>query len=592
MITNEFIFADNYKLLKKLGQGGMGSVYLAQDLKTEKNVALKTLVLESVLDDETRENSIYNFKREARALSKLNHTNIVNLYGFGQENENLHYIVMELIDGQPVSKILGFHPLPVEIVLSIAIQIGDALAYIHRNGVIHRDVKTENIMLLGKGLAKLTDFGIAKFSGDAPREKTDENDYIMGTILYMSPEQLNSPNNVDGRADLYSFAITLYEMLTGRLPLQSDTINGAIMKVLKEKPMPPSKYNSMLPKSFDNLIMKALEKDRDLRHQNMDEFIEELRCVNEYKHFIEMKELQFARDFGSIKTVLNKGDIKEAIIKGQDSTEDLEEVTEDNSNGLFVSADLSWVDNLDFLVDEANKLKDEKSNVIESLSYITPIINSEQIKNLVLSAKNLKNTKEVFDFLNIFDGVKSLKQVIEKSANANVFDTFIECASKNILPDEVLHVVNALNLVVEHQHQMKTLLDLLKYTYNPKEILSFLGTVRANKKLREIIDENYSLKEIAYIFDMLHLLCEKGILSLKIAAPPENLDILIGDMLVKFSTVTRAQLSFAIKEKDKPEHKNKQIGEILVQLGFITKEKFMNILKIQLWYKGFFTKKQ
>ncbi|MEK7433666.1 MAG: serine/threonine-protein kinase [Cyanobacteriota bacterium] len=589
--TDEIIFDNKYKIIKKLGEGGMGSVYLAFDLTKEKNVALKTLVLDSSLDQINRDLSIHYFKREARAISKLHHTNIVNLYGFGQEDENTHYIVMELIDGQPVSKILELHPFSMEIVLSIAIQIGDALAYIHRNGVIHRDVKTENIMLLGKGLAKLTDFGISKFSSDY--EVIDENnDSIMGTILYMSPEQLNSPDNVDPRSDLYSFAATLYEMLTGRLPLESDNINKAIMKVLKEIPLPPSTYNPTIPKSFDKLILKALEKEKEARHDNIDAFIEELRNIPEYKHFIEIKELQFARDFGAIKTILNKVDIKEAIRKAQDVVNNLSKILdEEENNSNFGNVDLSWIDNLDFLVEEANKLKDEKSNVIESLFYVIPTINSEKVKNLALNSKNFKDTKALLDFLNIFDGAKSLRQVIEINANANVFDTFIESSSKNILPDEVLHAVNSLNLVVSHQPEMKTLLEVLKYSEKPNDLLDFLSNIKDYKNLRKIIDENYSIKKISYVFDLLHLFCEKNIISLKILEPEENLDILIGDMLVKFANITRAELSYAIKEKDKLSNKNKQIGEILVQLGFITKENFMNILKIQLWYKGFFNKK-
>ncbi|MFN4152146.1 MAG: serine/threonine-protein kinase, partial [Candidatus Sericytochromatia bacterium] len=195
-------FGNKYMITKELGRGGMGAVYIAKDIKLQRLVALKHLILDPNLK-ELRSEIISNFQREAIALAHINHSSIVNIYDIGQESENSHYIVMELIDGSPLSKIISSQKLSLEEVLKISHDISIALDFVHNNGIVHRDIKPDNIIYTLQGKSKLTDFGIAK-SDNVSYENTYSQGSIVGTILYISPEQLHSPNTVDGRADQYS----------------------------------------------------------------------------------------------------------------------------------------------------------------------------------------------------------------------------------------------------------------------------------------------------------------------------------------------------------------------------------------------------
>jgi serine/threonine protein kinase len=285
------ILDPNYLFIKELGNGGNGIVYLARHLKQNKYVAIKVLNLDAVPNESTRHEIIYNFKREAIAISSLSHKNIVNVYDFGQENNN-HFIIMEFIEGISLSKIIKLHALPFEMALRLTLQICDALNYIHRNGVIHRDIKPENIILTGKGVTKLIDFSCAKFFDDTFTENNSCK--LTGTIPYMSTEQLQNSDNVDERADIYSLAVSLYEMLTGQLPFYAENTGKTVLKILNEEPLPPSKIKSGLPKSLDAIILKAISKKPQNRYSTVSQFAEEIRNFLEYQSLIETTEKQFA----------------------------------------------------------------------------------------------------------------------------------------------------------------------------------------------------------------------------------------------------------------------------------------------------------
>jgi serine/threonine protein kinase len=289
----------NYTLIKELGRGSSGIVYLAHDLKLQRYVAVKHLNLNNELKDSIKQEIIYNFKREAIAIANLYHENIVNVYDIVQDGHS-HYIIMEFIEGISLSKILKLHEIPLEMAINIVLQICEALGYLHENGVIHRDIKPENIIFLGKGLAKLLDFGLAKLTDfDCAKFIDDQETEInsgrlLGTILYMSPEQLQNSDDVNEQADIYSLAVSLYEMLTGFLPFTGDSTGEVVMKILTEEPAPPSSLNPGLPKSLDKIILKALAKNRNFRYSTISQFADELRCFLEYRIFMEMTEMQFA----------------------------------------------------------------------------------------------------------------------------------------------------------------------------------------------------------------------------------------------------------------------------------------------------------
>ncbi len=284
---NNLRVISHYKIVSKIGVGGMGEVFLAQDTKLDRKVALKILPSEFAEDKDR----MSRFVREAQSASALNHPNIITIYEIG-EFDGTHFIATEFIDGKTLNDYVKANPLNYKSALEIAIQVASALDEAHSAGIVHRDIKPDNVMIRASGLVKILDFGIAKLSASSTSPSDSSEDataiksgtspgMIIGTANYMSPEQAKG-KEVDARTDVFSFGVVLYEMIAGQLPFEGENALEMISSILKDE---PKILNSDVPTEIQKIINKCLRKDRDERYQTIKDVLIDLKDVKQDLEF-------------------------------------------------------------------------------------------------------------------------------------------------------------------------------------------------------------------------------------------------------------------------------------------------------------------
>ena len=285
MILEGKILGNRYEMLEKIGNGGMAIVYKARDIVLNRNVAVKVLRDEFTTDDEF----IRRFETEAQSAARLTHSNIVSIFDVGVDN-GIYYIVMELIQGKTLKEIIVEEqgPLPWKWSINVAIQIASALEMAHRNNIVHRDIKPHNIIITEDGVAKVTDFGIAKAVSNSTITAFGTT---IGSVHYFSPEHARG-GFTDAKSDIYSLGVVMYEMVTGKVPFDADTPVSVALKHMQEQPVPPIQVNSNVPVAVNKIIMKALQKDPTLRYQTATEMVRDLRAAlkNPTGDFVEQRE--------------------------------------------------------------------------------------------------------------------------------------------------------------------------------------------------------------------------------------------------------------------------------------------------------------
>src|SRR5689334_7472458 len=303
----------HYRILEKLGAGGMGEVYLAEDLKLGRKVAIKILSEEYT----TNKDRLHRFEQEASAASNLNHPNILTIHEVGTDSGR-HYIATEFIDGVTLRRKAVASQLEIPEILDIAVQVASALEEAHVAGIVHRDIKPDNIMVRRNGYVKVLDFGLAKLTETVDRSPSDgeastrvlvqtDAGVVMGTSHYMSPEQARG-RPVDARSDIWSLGVVIYELVAGRTPFEGETSTDVIVAITQKEPPPLARFAPNVPAELEWIIMKALRKDRDERYQTIKELLTDLRRLKQRLEF----ESELERTVPSGVSAVKSGDVAPA----------------------------------------------------------------------------------------------------------------------------------------------------------------------------------------------------------------------------------------------------------------------------------------
>ena len=307
------VIGNRYKIQEKIGNGGMATVYKALDQILNRYVAVKVLREEFTTDEEF----IKRFNAEAQSAARLTHPNIVSVYDVGQEY-NIYYIVMELIQGKTLKQIIEEDGhLSWKWAVNIAIQIASALEMAHKNNIIHRDIKPHNIMITEDGVAKVTDFGIAKAVSNSTITAFGTT---LGSVHYFSPEHARG-GYTDSKSDLYSLGVVMYEMVTGKVPFDADTPVSIALKHMQEEPVPPIKVNKEIPFAVNQIILKAMKKDPNERYQNASEMIKDLNIALKRPEGGFVEERNFEDSFTRRIPTVNVSDNRNGNIKSDNDEE-------------------------------------------------------------------------------------------------------------------------------------------------------------------------------------------------------------------------------------------------------------------------------
>lgn len=275
----------HYRIEKKIGAGGMGEVFLAEDTRLNRKVALKFLPAEFTTDPDVKA----RFTREAQAAAAFNHPNVITVYEVA-EFQNRLFLAMEYVEGDSLKDLIAEKELRVSEIVDFAMQICQGLAKAHQVGIVHRDIKPQNILIDRDGRVRIVDFGLAKLKGDM---KLTQIGSTLGTVSYMSPEQAQG-EEVDRRSDIFSLGVMLYEMITGRLPFQGEHQAAILNSILNEQPQLPSRYNNRISQELERIVFKALAKDRNERYQHVDDFLADLRREQKISEHLRSSQLSGA----------------------------------------------------------------------------------------------------------------------------------------------------------------------------------------------------------------------------------------------------------------------------------------------------------
>lgn len=391
------VLGNRYEILEKIGEGGMADVYKAKCHKLNRYDAVKILKREFINDS----NLVEKFTKEATAIANLSDNNIVNVLDVGTQDD-IHYIVMEYVNGKTLKQIIREEGrLSYEKVLDYGIQIAKALDCAHRNNIIHRDVKPQNILVTNDGVVKVTDFGIAK----SPNSETITNtSMVMGSAHYFSPEQAKG-NYVDYRSDIYSFGVVLYEMTTGRLPFDAESPVSVALKHIQEPVVPPSIIDEKIPESLNKLILKAMEKEPIKRYQSVKEILNDLLMIQKNAE-VNIVSNDIDGDFTRIMKPITEEDLKKEENKKKFLSKKNQDEDEDDEDNYDDEDDDD--DNND--IDKKSK---KKKYLIFSLVGVLAIALGVIVAALVL--KPSENAKEIVVPKIIGLSQEEAKEILEES---------------------------------------------------------------------------------------------------------------------------------------------------------------------------------